>query len=180
MNGLQIPQLQNTQDRAIMFARFWSKVRIVAANDCWLWLGCKDKSGYGRFRARAASEVRYAHRVAYTIAVEPIPDGVLICHRCDNPPCCNPSHLFIGTHATNSLDCVVKGRSNHGERNPNARLTINMIERILALLADGKSPVEVASLARVTPDTIYLIRAKKIWRREMQSIGMLTPYRAGG
>jgi hypothetical protein len=90
-------------------ARFWSKVRQDNPDSCWPWPGEKSDGGYGRFTVRGR---RYrASRLAWELAHGPIPKGLLVCHDCDNPPCCNPKHLFLGTHADNVQDRVEKGRS---------------------------------------------------------------------
>lgn len=88
--------------------RFWSRVdRSGGERSCWPWIGYRDKWGYGGFtRFRKL----LAHRVAWTIANGPIPDDMLVLHHCDNPPCCNPGHLFVGTHQDNMDDMAKKGR----------------------------------------------------------------------
>lgn len=94
-------------------ARFWSKVDRRASDECWPWLGRLRGKGYGVFGFRGV--VHGAHRVSYIIARGSIPDGLCICHRCDNPRCVNPSHLFCGTVAENIKDMDLKGR----RRSPN-------------------------------------------------------------
>lgn len=97
-------------------ARFWSKVdRSGGPDACWEWQAGRT-DGYGRFWLNGKSVA--AHRTAYEIAVGPIPEGILMCHRCDNRPCCNPSHFFLGTCGDNSQDMVAKGRSLVGDKHP--------------------------------------------------------------
>lgn len=80
---------------------------------CWPWLGWKNKDGYGEISLRCFNA--RAHRVAYRIWNGEVPEGLRVCHRCDNPPCCNPKHLFLGTDADNVADRHAKGRSARGD-----------------------------------------------------------------
>lgn len=91
--------------------RFWSNVDRTG--DCWIWIGSRLPSGYGRIGGRG-----YAHRVSWALANGPIPAGMCILHRCDNPPCVNPSHLWIGTVADNMHDRDRKGRHRYGPNRP--------------------------------------------------------------
>ena len=75
---------------------------------CWIWLGYGDKNGYGTFYPRG--ERWKAHRYSWTIHNGPIPDGLMVCHRCDVPACVNPTHLFLGTQQDNISDCILKNR----------------------------------------------------------------------
>lgn len=92
--------------------RFWPKVdRTGGPDDCWLWKARRLPSGYGMLRGDEGRDV-YAHRFSWEIhSGQAIPDGWVICHKCDNPPCVNPAHLFLGTVLDNNRDCIAKGRS---------------------------------------------------------------------
>ena len=86
-------------------AYFWKKVTIAGPDDCWLWNGYCDPNGYARYGRLLAS------RIAFELEREPIPDGLCVCHRCDNPRCVNPAHLWLGTQPDNVADMVTKGRA---------------------------------------------------------------------
>lgn len=91
--------------------RFWSKVNIGNPNECWEWGSSRNKKGYGQFTLydRKSFNVK-AHRMAWEVTNGKIPDGLFVCHHCDNPPCCNPAHLFVGTNSDNMKDASSKGR----------------------------------------------------------------------
>lgn len=97
---------------------FWSLVDRKTPAECWPWLGSPGRkrhhTSYGAFHRRGVSHV--ASRLAYRLAVGPIPHDLHILHSCDNPPCCNPAHLRAGTPKENSQDCIVRGRRRHAPR----------------------------------------------------------------
>lgn len=110
--------------------RFWAKVDRRGPDDCWEWQRrSRHNHGYGTFRKTTYESVK-AHRLAYELEIGPVPDGLEVCHRCDNPPCCNPAHLFLGSHADNLQDMRAKGRDARGERNGQAKLTDEVVATI--------------------------------------------------
>jgi hypothetical protein len=94
--------------------RFWRKVDRGSSDGCWLWIGAR-RGSYGMFRPTADTQIS-SHRMAYELANGPIPDGLCVCHRCDNPLCVRPDHLWLGTIGENNADRVAKGRSATGDR----------------------------------------------------------------
>jgi len=92
---------------------FWS--RVNKTDGCWLWTGATLR-GYGRRSGRRPPHERICHRYAWIITNGPIPDGIHVLHRCDNPSCVRPDHLFLGTHQDNVSDMIAKDRHSHGDR----------------------------------------------------------------
>lgn len=92
--------------------RFWSKVDkngpMILQTQCWLWTAAKTADGYGSFWIRNKAD--YPHRYSFEIHKGKLPDGLMACHHCDNPPCVNPDHIFAGTAKENGQDCKEKGR----------------------------------------------------------------------
>lgn len=126
---------------------------------CLLWTGSVRNSKYGQFLAGGKSWS--AHRYAYQRAHGPIPAGLFVCHRCDEPRCVNPEHLFLGTHDDNTVDMVKKARSAAGARHPLAKLTEDDVRFIRATNVPG---IEVAKMLGVTPANVSAIRVGKTWR----------------
>jgi len=155
-------------------ARFWAKVDTSAGMDgCWLWTGAlTEAGGYGRFDAVKGQSGR-AHRFAYELLVGPIPDGLLVCHHCDNPPCVNPSHLFIGTAKDNVADMVRKDRvwrggvpadrQPRGERHYMARLTEAQVRELRARAGAGEVQAALAREYGVADETVSAIMHRRTW-----------------
>lgn len=144
-------------------ARFWSKVRVTSANDCWEWLA-QRQNGYGVFRD---GRMKKAHRVAWELVNEQIPVGLHVLHSCDNPGCVNPKHLFVGTHSDNMKDRQKKGRANdfhgRGESHGGAKLT-EVDVKVIREMAGSASHRELGEFYGVSRSLIGQIINRKIWR----------------
>ncbi len=145
--------------------RFLDKVSRVASG-CWEWAGPRDKLGYGYLKALGTQK---AHRVSYVLFCGPIPDGLCVCHHCDNPPCVNPVHLFLGTSADNSADMVSKNRQLRGEAvicpTAKRRLTEEEVRSIRRRLESGETPGSIGRSLNVSVTNIYHIRSGKTWKQ---------------
>jgi hypothetical protein len=107
--------------------RFWSKVNVDTKSGCWEWTAGKTR-GYGRIGVNG--RMGYAHRVSWEIHYEEIPEGMFVCHRCDNPSCVNPDHLFLGTNNDNRQDSMRKGRILKGEKHKSSKITREDVARL--------------------------------------------------
>lgn len=120
-----------------------------AFDECWEWSGHRDKNGYGQLTV--GDRVWAAHRLAWSLARGPIPSGLCVLHRCDNPPCCNVEHLFLGTHQDNMDDMAAKGRCRPGRRSGRDEADREAIRR---RRARGESRAALAKEYGVHPGTI--------------------------
>lgn len=143
-------------------ARFWSRVDKSGADGCWLWTSTKHK-GYGR--ARSGRGYVRAHRAAWELTNGPIPAGMCACHRCDNPSCVNPGHLFLGTHSENMADRNAKGRQARlsGTAHGNAKLTDERVAAMRADRAAGMIYREIGAKYGVTTGAAHNVVTGKSW-----------------
>ena len=136
--------------------RFWPKVKRTSRG-CWSWTGAKTKGGYGVLILTNGTHTT-AHRVAWLVAFGPIRPGLYVLHRCDNPGCVNPDHLWIGTQKANILDMMAKGRhrtyDHRGEKSPSAKLTDAEVIRARQAVRRGRSLDSLAKALGVTKKTI--------------------------
>jgi len=108
--------MSNSKDPLNLGSMFWKHVQIGGLEECWPWLLAKSEWGYGRFGpARKRGKSVYAHRTSWELTRGEISLGLEVCHSCDNPSCCNPTHLWLGTHKENMLDQYLKGRGRVAE-----------------------------------------------------------------
>lgn len=123
-------------------ARFWERVQKHDGDGCWVWLGATSTNmRYGCMSLGRQRSVQYTHRLSWELANGPIPPGLCVLHRCDNPPCVRPDHLFLGTRRDNMTDKVEKGRQQRGEQTGSAVLTETQVAEILLAYATGEFPV---------------------------------------
>lgn len=142
-------------------ARLEQYMRRDSLFGCWTWTGYTEPNGYGRTTLGGRNE--WAHRAVYIVFVGPIPAGGEVCHSCDNPPCVNPAHLFLGTHDDNMADAARKGRMRRGERNGAAKLT-DVEARTIRALAGTVTDLTLATRFGVSDSTIANIRLRRGWR----------------
>lgn len=133
-------------------ARFWSKVLVRRPGVCWPWRGAKHNHGYGVFKVSREAGLVKAHRFAWELANGPIPEGLVVRHQCDNPPCCNPAHLTTGTQADNIADMHARGR-----REYKSRLTTANVASIFNEYAAGATQQQIAERFGVAPSYISML-----------------------
>tara|TARA_R110000751_G_C13691239_1_gene472360 strand:- start:309 stop:848 length:540 start_codon:yes stop_codon:yes gene_type:complete len=128
---------------------------------CWLWNKARITKGYGHLRRDGTMVL--AHRAMFEMFVGPIPDGMFVLHKCDNPPCVNPEHLFLGTQKENMADKIAKGRGNHakGEANSSAKLTE---AQVLEIRSATEIHREIGVLFGVAQQTVSNIKNRRTWQ----------------
>lgn len=162
------PQKRREQVMRSLADRFWSKVDRSGGQDaCWEWKASRRGLGYGQFAYPGRSPQK-AHRVAYELESGPIPDGLGVLHKCDNPPCCNPRHLFLGTNADNMADMVLKGRQRspgyRGEGHHQARLCEADVLAIRERAAQGETGKTIGPDYGICPEHANRIIRRESWK----------------
>ena len=150
------------EDGEVLREKFWAKVDKRGPDECWEWQGSRHPKGYGRTGRRLKT-----HRVAWELTNGPIPAGLLVCHKCDNPPCVNPEHLFLGTSADNVHDMMEKGRrrlvSRVGSGHPNSKLTEADVIAIRRARKRGEPILKLAEQYGVHNSLISRIAKRQTW-----------------
>lgn len=132
--------------------RLQRRLKTNENTGCWEFQGARVKEGYGQIKFDG---VNYrAHRLSYSLFVGEIPDGMHVLHKCDNPPCCNPDHLFLGTDAANTQDKIEKGRCPKGETLPQTKVTSEVKSGMRRLKAQGLSNQKIGDLLGVHGMTV--------------------------
>lgn len=158
----QLPSIEN---------RVWGKVKKASDAECWEWTGARTRAGYGTISYQ--NRPQYAHRLVYELTHGTIPDGMLICHTCDNPICVNPAHLWVGTKGDNNRDMIAKGRNwlqqspqrqARGEQQGSAKLTEAKVREIRRLHSLGHSSKALAVQFGISQSTAHTIISRKGWK----------------
>lgn len=172
MTTRPIPELTEAEKQ-----RFWSKVDIRGPEECWPWKGTPNSYGYGRFKLREHNP--YAHRIAMQLHLGRA-STLLTCHHCDNPPCCNPAHLFEGSTLDNTRDAANKGRmpkgdkhraTTHpetiprGEKHWKSKLTEDDVRFIREQRASGVTLEVLGRRFNIGTSGIHKIATRCLWRQ---------------
>lgn len=159
-------------------SRFWDKVEVLEEDECWEWKAGKNKKGYGQIKI--CGKMYGAHRVAWFLKSGPIPRGLFVLHKCDNPPCENPKHLFLGTNKDNILDASKKGKiasgdrhgskthpekisHPNGEKNGNSNLTNLIVLEMRKRYSEGELQANIAKNLEVSQVQVSRIVNRKRW-----------------
>ena len=158
------------------------KRRMETPSGCWEWIGARTTAGYGELVVDG--KVNYTHRLSWELHNGPIPAELFVLHRCDNPPCFRPDHLFLGTHQINIADKMTKGRHRHGhlygddhparkhpetflkygEDHHNARITWAIVREIRASYATSETKASIAKRLGLNRGTVYKIVNQQQWK----------------
>jgi len=145
---------------------FWKRVDVRAPDECWPWLRYVNDSGYGVTRTSENKAVRASH-IAYELTNGTIPKGMFVLHSCDNPACCNPAHLSLGTHTDNMRDMDRKGRRvnspHYGESHGMSKLTEAQVIEIRRLATSGISYEEIGRRFKISDVHAGRIAMRRCW-----------------
>lgn len=172
--GLPKPTIRVRKPFQTLEERLRRYTSVGEDDDCWLWQGPVDGTGYGHLLIhpdRGPQRNVAVHRLAYEIAYGALPDGLCVCHHCDTPPCVNPRHLFAGTQSDNMRDCVAKGRRPRGERHSRAVITeAHAVEIYVADLSVWGAGKRLSERLGVTPEIVFEVRGGWSWKHVTKSL----------
>lgn len=142
-----------------------SNIEIDSITNCWKWRKCKDKDGYGFVRIGGGARKLYrAHRISYELFIGCIPAQRQVLHKCDNPSCINPEHLFLGTQQDNMTDCVTKGRRPREEKHYKHVLDEDSVRTIRNLSALGLRPSDIGKQLGVNRGVVQMVVGGHNWK----------------
>ncbi len=167
--------LADSQEREKLEQRLWTKVEKSPDCHCRLWTGSKNKSGYGVIKV--AGKPLQVHRVVYEMYYGVIPDDRCVRHRCDNPSCCNPKHLKLGSNQDNVDDRTLRGRSVKGSKQTTAKLNEREVEEIIRELQNTLTTKAIAEKYGVVRSVVSRINTGKSWTHVSPSVSRpIRPY----
>jgi hypothetical protein len=139
---------------------------LKTPSGCWEFQGPKSPKGYGSFWTGTPHRKSKApaHRISWELVNGPVPEGKILCHACDNRPCVNPAHLFVGTKGDNNRDRNAKGRDSRGARHPNSKLTPDLVRLIRRLSAQGIVQREIATRVGVSRSCVACVVTRQNWK----------------
>jgi len=144
--------------------RFHRAISKIIETGCWEWNGARHYKGYGEFMVEKGRKMK-VHRYSWELHNGKIPDGKMVLHQCDNPPCCNPAHLFLGDAKSNRYDCDSKGRGVFGERCHTSKITADQVVEIRNMdKIKGVSRMSIARKYGVSGRNITAICRHDSWK----------------
>jgi len=148
--------------------RFWPKVKKGRKNECWLWTASLNR-GYGQLADRHGKPPLKAHRVSWELVFGPIPEGLWVLHKCDNPRCVNPNHLFLGDQGTNMKDAASKnrlpGNRTKGSQHHRSKVTEEQVKEVRRLYETGEhTQAQLAASIGITQTQISNIVRRRVWK----------------
>lgn len=171
IKGIPMPFYENHRGIRPIAERFWKHVDKDGPQvrpeleRCWLWTGIPDGHGYGQLKyGRNPQRNLKAHRISYEIHFGEITNGLSVLHRCDNPPCVNPAHLFLGTPSDNMQDASAKFRFPCGEDSHYSKLTETDVRQIWSRCLAGDTLSTIAADFGVSVGAVYYIKERKTWK----------------
>jgi hypothetical protein len=172
--GFKLASLTRTKPDDLFWLEFNSHMSGTDNDDsCWEWQRSRRTHGFPYGMCMRKGKLSATHRLSWELNYGPIPDGLWVLHKCDNPPCCNPKHLFLGTRMDNVADCIRKGRAGvcDGENHPSCKLSDSDVEAIRELRKTGTKLTDIAARYNVSTTTVSRIalgerRSKKTIRRD--------------